>query len=219
MLSRRALLTCLAVASLAAGCRYFKPVNPTPSDTAGAAAEAFPAPGTPVAETPAPSVEPTAAPRRSSGSISDANIAAMVMASNNTDISYARLVPSRSARDDVKRFAQRMLIDHVGVNAMITELLLALDLAAEDNVESLDLRDESAEKRDIMRELSGFAFDSTYITNEISYHRKFLSSIDEVMLPRARNERLRNLLTSVRPAVAAHLAHAEQVWADVMAKK
>jgi putative membrane protein len=216
MLSHRALLMCLAAASLAAGCRYFKPVNPIPTDTA--AADAFPTPGTPVAEAPAPSVEPTA-PRRSSRSFSDGNIAAMLMASNNTDISYARLVPSRAARDDVKRFAQRMLTDHVGVNTMVNELLAALDLAAQDNVESLDMRDESADKRDIMRELSGYAFDSTYIENEVSYHRKFLLSIDAVMLPRARNEQLRNLLTSVRPAVAAHLAHAEQVRADVLAKK
>jgi putative membrane protein len=81
------------------------------------------------------------------------------------------------------------------------------------------MRDESAEKRDLMRELSGFAFDSVYVENEVSYHRKFLSQLDNVMIPAARNAELRNLLTAVRPAVASHLAHAEQVRADVLAKK
>jgi putative membrane protein len=149
----------------------------------------------------------------------DANIAAMILASNNTDLSYARLVPSRAERADIKEFAQRMLTDHVSVNAQVNELLTKLDLAPEDNVASLDMRDESANKRDIMRELSGYAFDSTYIENEVSYHRKFLASIDNVMLPSARNAQLKSLLTAVRPAVAAHLAHAEQVRANVLAKK
>src|SRR5688572_28859656 len=132
MLSRRALLTCLALAGSIAGCRYFRPVNPTPEATPETAAVTpFPDPAAPAPEPSAPA----RAPARSSGSISDANIVAMVMVSNNADISYARLVPSRSGRDDVRKFAQRMLTDHVGVNAMLTELMTALDLGAKDNVE------------------------------------------------------------------------------------
>ena len=112
-----------------------------------------------------------------------------------------------------------MLTDHTGVNALVTQLLTKLDLAPQDNAISLDMRDESADKRDLMRELSGFAFDSTYMENEVAYHQKFLASIDNQMLPAARNADLRALLSAVRPAVAAHLAHAEQVRADVLAKK
>ena len=143
----------------------------------------------------------------------------MMLASNNTDISYARLVPSRAERADVKEFAQRMLTDHASVNSLLNQVLAKIDLTPEDNVTSLDLRDESSEKRDLMRDLSGYAFDSTYIENEVSYHRKFLASIDNVMGPRARASELKLLMTQVRPAVAAHLAHAEQVRANVLAKK
>jgi len=112
-----------------------------------------------------------------------------------------------------------MLTDHTAVNAMVTELATKLDLTPKDNVTSLDLRDESAEKRDIMRTLSGYVFDSTYIENEIKYHRKFLATIDGALVPRARNGDLKTLINSVRPAIAAHLAQAEQVRADVLAKK
>ena len=156
---------------------------------------------------------------QSMGSLSDANIAAMVLASNNTDISYARLVPTRAQREDVKEFAKRMLTDHVTLNGLITELLTKLDVTPQDNVASLDLRDESSERRDVMRELSGYKFDSTYIENEVAYHRKFLMTVDEVLVPRSRNDELKALITSVRPAVAAHLAHAEQVRANVLSKK
>jgi putative membrane protein len=81
------------------------------------------------------------------------------------------------------------------------------------------MRDESAARRDAMRDLTGFAFDSAYITNEVSFHQRFLASLDQLMLPRVRNAELKSLLNSVRPAVAAHLAHAEQVWANVMSRR
>lgn len=153
------------------------------------------------------------------GDLDDDNIAAMLLASNNTDISYARLVPSRAQRDEVRQFAQRMLTDHLGVNALLTETLAKIDLVPKDNLASLDMRDESAARRDAMRDLTGFAFDSAYIMNEISYHQRFLASLDQLMLPRVRNGELKTLLNSVRPAVAAHLAHAEQVWANVMTRR
>ena len=215
MFVRPTLFAQLALTAVLAstGCRFFRPIDPN-----NPRAER-------VGEAAAPAVQPTAAPPAQAsrpvpkGSIKDANIAAMVLASNNTDISYARLVPSRAQRHHVKKFASRMLTDHTGVNGLVTQLLAKLDLAPEDNAISLDMRDESANKRDLMRELSGFAFDSVYMENEVAYHQKFLASIDNEMIPAARNAELRNLLTAVRPAVAAHLAHAEQVRADVLAKK
>ncbi len=205
---RRTAFFVLAVSSLAGGCKYLRPISP--GETAP----------TPEPEPSAPAMAVQAAePARPVGSLRDANIAAMLLASNNTDISYARLVPGRAQRDDVKRFAERMLTDHIGVNALVVQLLTKLDIGAEDNLASLDMRDESATRRDIMREMSGFTFDSTYIDNELRYHRRFLESVDNVMMRAVKNEELRNLLNVVRPAIAAHLAHAEQVWADVMAKR
>lgn len=213
MFARRTVIVpaALTVVLASTGCRFFRPIDPNKPS-----AESAPAASAPAAQTSSASQPSRPVPR---GSISDANIAAMVLASNNTDISYARLVPSRAQREDVKKFADRMLTDHTGVNTLVTQLLAKLDLAPEDNVISLDMRDESANKRDLMRELSGFAFDSTYMENEVAYHQKFLASIDNQMLPAARNAELRALLSAVRPAVAAHLAHAEQVRADVLAKK
>ena len=214
MFARRSLFAFAALAVLcsSAGCRFFRPVDPNKPSQPATKADA------PKTGSQASAKEQASRPVPK-GSISDANIAAMVLASNNTDISYARLVPSRAQRNDVKKFAERMLTDHTGVNALVTNLLTKLDVAPEDNAISLDMRDESANKRDLMRELAGFTFDSTYMENEVAYHQKFLASIDNQMIPAARNADLRALLTAVRPAVAAHLAHAEQVRADVLAKK
>lgn len=223
MSGRRTLPLLLLVVTALGACRLFRPVDPNagtrseparePAETTSAAVAAPP-------ERSEPRVQASAAPvAKQIGTVNDATIAAMVLASNYTDISYAQLVPARAEREDVKEFAKRMLTDHTGVNGIVRDLLAKLDMTPEDNLASLDMRDESSAKRDMLRELSGYAFDSTYIENEVTYHRRFLASLDEIMIPRARNAELRTLLTNVRPAVAAHLAHAEQVRANVMSKK
>ena len=147
---------------------------------------------------------------------SDANIAAIVLAANNTDVSYARvaLSPGHTENPPVRQFAQRMLTDHTAVNQQLTDLFAKVDLTPEDNGTSLDFRDESATKRDILRELSGHAFDSTYIANELSYHTKLLAAID-ALTPIARKPELKQFLTTLRPAVSAHLAHAQRVSAQL----
>ena len=55
---------------------------------------------------------PTTADAATAGSVSEANVVAIILAANNTDLSYARLVPARSRSSEVKAFAQRMLTDH-----------------------------------------------------------------------------------------------------------
>lgn len=215
---RSGLRATLALVMVTAGCRLLRPIPETPEDQPPAEAGDTPRPTDPAAAVSTAGIVSAPLPERV-GSLDDDNIAAMLLASNNTDISYARLVPARAQRDDVKQFAQRMLTDHLGVNALLTETLAKIELAPEDNLASLDMRDESAARRDAMRDLAGFAFDSAYITNEISYHQRFLASLDQLMLPRVRNGELKSLLNSVRPAVAAHLAHAEQVWANVMSRR
>src|SRR5689334_18461193 len=122
MFARRSLFASAALAVLcsSAGCRFFRPVDPNKPSQPAAKADAPAKTGSQ-----ASAKEPASRPVPK-GSISDANIAAMVLASNNTDISYARLVPSRAQRVDVKKFAERMLTDHTGVNTLVTNLLTKL---------------------------------------------------------------------------------------------
>jgi putative membrane protein len=142
---------------------------------------------------------------------SDANIAAIMLAANNTDISYAKLAPARASSPAIRDFAARMLTDHSAVNTSLNDLMNRINLTPEENTTSLDFRDESTTKRDLMRELEGHAFDSTYIANEVTYHTKLLASLDNVLIPNADNPQLKSALMQIRPAVAAHLAHAQRV--------
>jgi putative membrane protein len=149
--------------------------------------------------------------------LTDANIGAIFLAANNTDVSYAKvaLAPGQTSTAPVLAFASRMLADHSGLNQAATEVLGRVGILPEDNTVSLDFRDESAAKRDTLRERKGALFDSTYMANEVRYHTRLLSTLDNVLIPSAKNSDLKSLLSGVRPAVAAHLEHAQRVQAGL----
>ena len=169
---------------------------------------------------PAPAASPrSSATATSSARVTPANVVAIVLAANNTDLSYARLVPSRSNNADVRAFAQRMLTDHTLLNARIMDISARHVITAEDNAISLDFREHSAVRRDMLRDLSGAKFDSTYIANEIQYHRELLDAISVVLVPGTKPGELRDFVTNIRPAVSAHLAHAEQIRATLASQR
>ena len=151
--------------------------------------------------------------------VAEANVVAIILAANNTDLSYARLVPARTNSSEVKAFAQRMTTDHTILNARVNDIALRNGITAEDDVVSLDFRDHSAARRDVLRELDGARFDSTYAANEVQYHQELLAAIDGVLLPSTRNAELRQFVMNLKPAVSAHLAHAEQMRATLAARK
>lgn len=151
--------------------------------------------------------------------VSEGNIVAIVLAANNTDLSYARLVPSRSNNTEVRSFAQRMTTDHTLLNARVIEIAGKNGITAEDHVISLDFRDNSANRRDAMRELEGAKFDSAYAENEVKYHTELLAALQSVLEPQSRTPELLEFVRNLTPAVMSHLSHAERIRASLATKK
>ena len=143
--------------------------------------------------------------------VSDANIAAIVVAANNADIAYASMALNKAVSAEVKAFAQRMIADHNGVNTAAVDLVTRLGVTPVETSISLDIRDNAEVIRDRLREHEGVNFDRAYIDNEIEYHESLLKTIDQTLLPSATNVELRELLRTTRPAVAAHLEHAKRL--------
>ena len=143
--------------------------------------------------------------------VSDANVAAIVVAANNADIAYANMALAKATNPGVKAFAQTMLNDHSGVNTAATELVTRLGVTPVENSISLDLRDNTEVVRDKLRDLDGAEFDRQYMDNEIQYHNSLLKTIDDMLIPSAQNAELKTLLRNTRLAVTAHLEHAKAV--------
>lgn len=160
-------------------------------------------------------LRPAGGSRDAAAPLTDEHIAAIVVAANTADILYADLALAKSHHSAVRFFATMVKKDHESVNEAAAALATRLKLTPAEHPLSLDLRDDADTKRLTLRELEGTAFDSAYAANEVSYHRQVLGAIDETLIPGARHPELRALLVEVRPAVAAHLRHAEELVARV----
>ncbi len=151
------------------------------------------------------------APDKPAAGPTDGNITAMLLAANSTDVSYAKLVPPRTLSPAVRDYATRMITDHSAVTTALNDLVERTKIKPQENATSLSFRDESTANRELLRPLEGRQFDSTYLATEISYHTQVITMLDNVLIPKARDAQLRQILVSVRPAVAAHLAHAQRL--------
>ncbi len=167
------------------------------------------APGTPaVASAPAPA--PAAAP---ASTMTDADIAAIVVAANTIDVQNGELALSKSSNPEVRRFAQQMVTDHNAVNQSAVALVTRLGVTPTESATSTGLRAGADQTRARLATLSGAEFDRAYMANEVAYHQAVLNAVDSALIPNARNAELKSTLVGVRPAFVAHLQHAQQVQA------
>ncbi|MGH7726686.1 MAG: DUF4142 domain-containing protein [Candidatus Eiseniibacteriota bacterium] len=158
----------------------------------------------PVTETPAP------AP-----ALTDANIAAIVVAANTIDIQNAELAKTKASNSAVKAFANQMITDHTAVNKQATDLVTKLGVTPEENDTSRGLVSGADATRKEMSAKTGADFDKAYIDNEVTYHQTVIDALDQTLVPGATNAELKALLEGVRPAFVAHLEHAKQIQADL----
>lgn len=156
----------------------------------------------------APAATPAGAP-------TDAQIAAIVVAANNGDINAGKVAKSKGKSKEVKDFGQQMVTDHTSVNKKAAALVNKLKIKPEESADSKSLKEESAASLKKLKALKGDEFDKAYIDNEVTVHQKVLDSLDNTLIPNAKNADLKKLLTDVRPTINDHLEHAKKIQASM----
>lgn len=151
---------------------------------------------------------PAAAPAKGP---SDAQIAAIVVTANTVDVDAGKFAKSKTKNKEVKKFAEQMITDHSAVNKSAVELVTKLKVKPEESDASRGLKKGGDENIESLKKLKGKEFDKAYVDHEVAYHKAVLDVIDQTLIPSAQNEELKALIVKVRPAIAAHLEHAEHI--------
>ena len=147
----------------------------------------------------------------SAQTVSDAEIASIVVTANQVDIDAGKLAASRSTNAEVKAFAQLMITDHASVDKSAADLLAKLKVTPQDNPTSQSLKSGGDKNLAHLKILKGTAFDKAYVDHEIAYHQQVIDALDKTLIPSATNHELKALLIKVRPAFVAHLEHAKRL--------
>ena len=155
----------------------------------------------------------------SAQAVNDAQIASIVVTANQVDIDAGELARKSASSDDVRKFAERMVVDHTGVNKSAGALAAKLQVTPQDNDTSRALKSGGEQNLAKLRALKGAAFDRAYVDQEVAYHAQVLEAIDKTLVPNAQNAELKALIVKVRPAIAAHLEHAKHLQAQLGGQK
>jgi putative membrane protein len=156
-----------------------------------------------------------AAPPLAAQTVTDPQIASIVVTANQVDIDAGKLAASKGASPEIRKFGQQMVGDHTRVNDSAVALVTKLKVTPEDNATSQGLKAGGDQNLAKLNGLSGAAFDKAYIDHEVAYHQAVLEAVDTTLIPGASNAELKALLVKVRPAFVAHLEHAKRVQSDL----
>ena len=129
---------------------------------------------------------------------------------NDGEIKASELA-ERSGNHDVKVFAQNMIEAHRQSNTDATALARTLSFKSDDSQISDDLRKESKDDLQKLKTLKGAAFDKAYVNTLVGAHETALDTLNNTLIPSAKNAQLKKLLVDTRAVVESHLEHAREL--------
>jgi putative membrane protein len=137
----------------------------------------------------------------------DRNFTLMASMSNTAEIDAGQLAATKGNEPGIRTFGQMMVTDHSDAKAQMATLATSLQLYAPD---SLDAR-HVALKAQLMS-LSGFAFDSVYIHNQVIDHQNTIT-LFQAERDNGNNRQLREFAVSMLPHLQHHLHMADSIAA------
>ena len=77
---------------------------------------------------------------------------------------------------------------------------------------------DSAATLDVLKNATGKDFDAAYIRSQISAHQKVLETINDKLVPNAKDAGLKAYLEEIRPKIEDHLKQAKQLQQSLDSK-
>lgn len=144
--------------------------------------------------------------------LTDAQVAAAVLAVNRIDIEAGALAQQKALAPDVKAHGEQALHAQRNMGSAAVDLTAKLALIPEDSPLRQRLKHDGEQNVNRLKQLVGSDFDRAYLDYAVDYRESVLDTIDKTLIPNAMSNSLRELLTqSARPAFADQLAHARQL--------
>lgn len=147
--------------------------------------------------------------------LDDAQILQALTVANDLDVANGKLAEKKASNGEVKSFARRMVADHQQANDEGKTVSKQTKMSPRASALSDDLKASGKEAMKEIHDLKGGDFDRAYIKNEVLLHQKVLDTIDNNLMPNAKDPSVKALLSKVRPVIASHLEHAKKIQAGL----
>jgi len=140
--------------------------------------------------------------------LSAAEISSVALVTNQINIGYAKLAKEKSRNEEVLKFAEMMIKDHMNIISQLAKINKKMKLTPKDNPVSQQLLADAAEARTSLTSKSGVLFDKAYIDNQVTYHQEVISKIEDLLFSQRYDGELNSLLQNLVPMLQVHLDRA-----------
>ena len=175
----------------------------------GNRADTAAAPAAPAAAGGAVADTSTAKTSPAGGGMTDANIAAVLDAANESDSAFGALAVRKGRSTDVKNFGRLMMGEHHALRLQGQQLVRRLGVTPQPPA-NFDLPNKQRDAMNDLQGKSGADFDKAYIDHEVDYHKQVLQTAQQA-LDQAQNAELKDLIRKAAPVIQHHLDRAEQI--------
>jgi putative membrane protein len=145
--------------------------------------------------------------------MSEAQVAGIMLEVNQGEIAAAEVARLRSTDEQVRSFANRMLVEHNAGNERLRALALSLNMDPADSSMRRQLAGDMHDDMDRLWAVDRTNFDRLYLQNQVEMHTAVLNLLDQQLIPAAQSAALKADLTATRATVAIHLMDAQTLRA------
>lgn len=163
----------------------------------------------------APQVSASGGPENSPpdvpATLSDAQILQITHVANVGEIEQAKLAQTKAKDARVKSLAAMMIKDHKDADTKGAALAKKASFNPATSSVASSLEGDAQSATDNLKSQTGADFDKSYVDAQVKEHQAVLDTIDQKLAPAAQNPDLKAYLTAVRPKIAMHLQHAQDL--------
>lgn len=146
---------------------------------------------------------------------SDGEIANALTTINEGEIDAAKIADGRAQNKEVKDFAKMMREQHKENMKATKRVAKENDIKMKEGDLSRNLKDEAKQSNKALKENEKSAFDKAYLRQQIAMHEKALTTLNETLIPNAKDAEFKVHLEKTRDDVAKHLDHAKSIEAKI----
>jgi len=139
-------------------------------------------------------------------------IAGVASVSNMSEIQPSQIALTRAQHPQVRRFAQRMIDEHMRLEQAMQSMLQQKGVTPEHNGHSYQMHQNLGPMLRELNAAQGRDFDRLYMSHQVASHMSTLHALDTTLIPQATDPQMKAMLQQqVRPAVAQHYEQALQL--------
>lgn len=142
--------------------------------------------------------------------LNDPTIVAIFDAANTWDIETGQIAVKKGSNKDVRDFGAMLARDHKMVRQQGRDLAKKLSVTPTPPKDFAMAKDHEAAVTKL-NGLSGKDFDKAFLQHEVDFHKAVIDAVTTTLLPSLQNQEVKDLVTKVAPAFAAHMQAAQSL--------